>query len=275
MTRVFISFSHKDDQYRNELENHLSILKRKNLIDTWSDRRLLGGDNWGNIIATELLEAKIILLLVSVDFLASNYCYDVEMLAAMERNSKNEAIVIPIILRPCDWKDTPFAICQALPTDGKSVKEWKDIDEAYLNIVFGIKRLLSALQSKQVANYEQSLNLIMFNDSLIKDDLSEIKQKVLVAESERDFRQLLGKLNEYKKKHPLSLEAQELTQIIHTRLDFETRKQYKIGNSNSLLSPHKRRQYRHIVLTEYSETRFIVIIITIMIIIWVLLIRYF
>ncbi len=102
MTKVFISYSHQDEPYRKDLEKHLAVLRRNAYIDTWTDRKIIPGEEWNKSISQELLSAKIILLLISADFLASDFCYDVEMKTAVQRHNDKEAIVIPIILRFCD-----------------------------------------------------------------------------------------------------------------------------------------------------------------------------
>jgi hypothetical protein len=104
---VFISYSHKDELLWNELEKHLSILKRQKLILTWFDRKIGAGEEWKGQIDEHLDSAQVILLLISADFLASDYCYDIEMIHAMERHESGEARVIPIILRPVDWAGAP------------------------------------------------------------------------------------------------------------------------------------------------------------------------
>src|SRR5713226_3133531 len=119
--RMFFSYSHKDEGSKEQLEIHLAILQRKGLINTWSDRKILAGQNWESIIETQLDHADIVLFLISADFVASDYCYGKEMLRALERHERNEAKVIPIILRPVDWSDAPFSRLQALPKDGKPV----------------------------------------------------------------------------------------------------------------------------------------------------------
>ncbi len=142
MTSIFFSYSHKDEELRDQLEVHLSALKRSGLIDTWHDRIILAGDEFGDEISENLEAADIILLLVSADFIASDYCYAVEMRRALERHDAGEARVIPVILRPCDWHDTPFGKLQAAPKDGKAVRSWPDLDEAFLDIVRAIKAAL-------------------------------------------------------------------------------------------------------------------------------------
>lgn len=137
--QVFISYSHKDDQFRQELDVHLSMLKRQGIIDVWHDRRIVAGDEIDQTISNALETADLVLLLVSPDFLNSNYCYQNEMLRAMERHKSNATHVVPIIVRPCDWTDTPFAGLKATPTDAKAITKWPNKDEAYLEVVKEIK----------------------------------------------------------------------------------------------------------------------------------------
>ena len=144
MARLFFSYSHKDAGLRDELEVHLSMLQRQGLIETWHDRRIAAGDELDKVIDSELESADIILLLVSPDFLASQYCYGVEMLRAMERHDAGEARVIPVILRPCDWSPAPFSKLLATPTDGKAITKWPDRDDAFLDVVKSIRAALTA-----------------------------------------------------------------------------------------------------------------------------------
>lgn len=142
MTTVFFSYSHRDEAYRDQLETHLAMLKRQGLIETWHDRRIVAGDELHGRIGEELERADVILLLVSADFLASDYCYDREMLRAIERHDAGEARVIPIILRPCDWEGAPFGKLRASPNDGKPVSTFPDLDVAFLSIVRDIKQAI-------------------------------------------------------------------------------------------------------------------------------------
>jgi tetratricopeptide (TPR) repeat protein len=145
---VFYSYSHKDEKLRDQLENHLALLKRKGIIKGWHDRRISAGQEWDGKINEHLNSADIILLLVSSDFLASNYCYDIEVTRAMERHEAREARVIPVILRPCDWQSAPFGKVQALPKDARPVTRWEDEDEAFLNIATGIRNVVEEIRSK-------------------------------------------------------------------------------------------------------------------------------
>ena len=142
---VFYAYSHEDEDLRRQLENHLTILRRQGVITDWHDRKISAGTEWEGEIHEHLNTARIILLLVSSDFLASDYCYDVEMSRAMERHRAGEARVIPIILRYVDWEGTPFAGLQALPRNVMPVTQWKDQDEAFTNIARGIKKAVEDL----------------------------------------------------------------------------------------------------------------------------------
>jgi hypothetical protein len=142
--RVFMSYSHTDGQHRDRLEKALVMLKRQGLIETWHDRRIVPGQHVDRAISAELEGADLVLLLVSPDFLASDYCYAVEMQQAMKRHEAGYAHVVPIIIRPCDWKSAPFGRLNALPTDAKPVTKWTDPDDAFLDITEGIKRVIQA-----------------------------------------------------------------------------------------------------------------------------------
>lgn len=142
MSSLFFSYSHKDEKLRDQLEVHLAVLKREGAISTWHDRRITAGDVLDRRIDEELERADIILLLISPDFLASDYCHDVEMQRALARHAEGSARVIPVILRPCDWQHSSFAGLLAAPTDGKPITKWPDLDEAFLDVVRQIRAAL-------------------------------------------------------------------------------------------------------------------------------------
>ena len=144
MSTLFFSYAHEDEGLRDRLEVHLAALKREGAISTWHDRRITAGDPLGQRIDEHLQSADIILLLVSPDFLASDYCHDVEMQRALARHANGSARVIPVILRPCDWEHSPFSHLMAAPTDGKPITRWPDEDEAFLDVVRQIRSALPA-----------------------------------------------------------------------------------------------------------------------------------
>ncbi len=143
---VFISYSHKD---RRSLEQKLlpglSMLERRGKISAWYDGKIEPGTEWSAQIERSLNTAHMILLLVSADFLASDFCYSKEMTRAIERHNAGDARVIPIIVRPCDWKDAPFAKLQVLPTEGKAVTKWRPIDDGWADVAQGIRRAVESL----------------------------------------------------------------------------------------------------------------------------------
>lgn len=147
--RVFLSYSHNDEAIKDELVKHLSPLKRLSLIEEWHDRQLKAGEEWDKSISKNLESADIILLLVSIDFVNSAYCYDIELDKALELHDQKRAVVVPIILRNCLWQHTPFAKIQALPRDAKAVNSWADRDEALANVAEGIKAVADTLRQSR------------------------------------------------------------------------------------------------------------------------------
>ena len=140
--RLYYVFSRQDEALRDQLENHLSILRRSDYIAEWHDRRITPGTEWKTQIDRHLEQADVILLLVSPDFLASDYCYEVEMARALERHDSGDAVVVPIILRPVDWKSAPFAKLQALPRDGRPITSFRNIDEAFTSTFHDLRRII-------------------------------------------------------------------------------------------------------------------------------------
>ena len=139
MVSIFFSYSHKDEDLRNELEIHLTSLTQHGVISTWHDRRIAAGEEFAGKISENLESADIILLLVSPYFIASDYCYEVEMTRAFERHESGEAKVIPVILHPCDWHGTPFGKLLAAPRDGKPVSKFPNLHDAFLDVTLAIR----------------------------------------------------------------------------------------------------------------------------------------
>jgi hypothetical protein len=136
---VFYSYSHRDARMRDQLETHLAMLRRDGLIVGWHDRRIVAGSEWEDSISENLEHAQVILLLISANFIASEYCYGKEMQRAMQRHEAGQAKVIPIILRDVDWKTAPFAKIQALPTDARPITSWRNRDAAWADVARGIR----------------------------------------------------------------------------------------------------------------------------------------
>jgi formylglycine-generating enzyme required for sulfatase activity len=153
---LFYSYSHGDEDLRKKLEDHLAGLRWSEKIAEWHDRNIDVGDEWAKEIDRNLTSADVILLLVSASFIASKYCWSIEMKKALERHDKGEAKVIPVILRPCSWHTTPFAKLQAAPTDAKPVTSWSDPDEALYDVACKIERAVTDLQQRRRRAAEQA-----------------------------------------------------------------------------------------------------------------------
>lgn len=158
---LFYSYSHKDELLRDELEKHLSILKRQGVIAGWHDRKITPGAEWGQNIDKYLATAHIVLLLISSDFLASDYCYEKEMQSALARHNAGEARVIPVILRTVDWQDAPFGKLQALPKDAKPVVSWESRDEAFTSVVQGIRQAIKDLSPVTQKSSSQNISELL------------------------------------------------------------------------------------------------------------------
>jgi hypothetical protein len=148
MVTAFISYAHRDEAYRNELEIHLAMLKREGLISVWHDRRIVAGSPIEPTIDEQLSNAALVLLLVSPYFLASDYCYDREMTQAVEKHQLGKARVVPIILNPCEWQRAPFGRLRASPPDGRPVTKFPNVHDAYQAIVVDIRAAIDELGVK-------------------------------------------------------------------------------------------------------------------------------
>jgi hypothetical protein len=153
--RVFYSYSHTDERLRDSLANSLALLKRQGVLTEWHDRRIAAGDDWGQSIDQQIEQADIIMLLVSPDFIASDYCWGKEVRRAMERHQAGEARVIPVILRPVDWRGAMFGKLQALPKNAKPITLWSNRDLAWLDVAKGIRAQVEGLAEGRPAKTPQ------------------------------------------------------------------------------------------------------------------------
>jgi tetratricopeptide (TPR) repeat protein len=151
--KLFYCYAREDKPLRDELEKHLSWLKRRYHLTNWHDREILPGEEWEQAIDRHLNTAHLILLLISPDFMASDYCFGKEMQRALERHKARTCRVVPILLRPTFWEDAPFSSIQLLPTDAVSITIWPNRDLAFHNVVTEINRtiknLLISLNTKE------------------------------------------------------------------------------------------------------------------------------
>ena len=143
---LFCSYSAVDERHREKLETHLATLKRLGILNVWHFRKITAGQDWATEIDARLNAAGIIALLISPDFVASDYCYGVELTKAMDLHRKGKAQVIPIIVRPVVWGGTPFAALQALPRAAKPITSWQNRDQAYEDVARGIRAACDGLK---------------------------------------------------------------------------------------------------------------------------------
>lgn len=156
MPSIFFSYSHADEALRDQLEKQLSLLKRQGIIEVWHDRRIGAGQDFGKEIDRHVETDDIILLLVSADFLASDYCYDKEMARAMARHEAGEAIVVPVILRACDWHGAPFGKLNATPPDARPITQYPDRDQALLEVAKAVRAAAERLRSSNAKTIDHS-----------------------------------------------------------------------------------------------------------------------
>ena len=163
--RLFYSYAHEDEKLRAELERHLKILQHRGLIQPWHDRAIVPGALWDAEIAQQLLEADLVLLLLSSYFMGSDYILGVELKTALRRAAEGSATVVPILLRPLDLDgldsdDLPMAPLlqrQGLPRDLKAVTSWRQREEAWVNVSKGLRSTVADIQARRAAAGVQPL----------------------------------------------------------------------------------------------------------------------
>ncbi len=147
--RVFYSYSHKDSDARAQLATYLAPLKSQGRIEEWHDRRIEPGTAWERAILSELDSADLILLLISEHFLASEYCFGIEMDRALTRLKFGEVRVVPVLLKPCLWKDSRFSELQMLPRDAKPILSWGSQEEAYFAVASELAAIVASPPPKR------------------------------------------------------------------------------------------------------------------------------
>jgi CheY-like chemotaxis protein len=150
---LFYSYSRKDEDLRKELDDHLKILQRRGMLQSWHDRKIDPAETWEKEIDEHLRNAELVLLLVSKDFVASDYIWSKELNIAMRRHETGQARVVPILIRAVDIQpdDAPFMKLQGLPSDLRPVTSWSIRDEAWTNVAKGIRALVTDIQSSRRA----------------------------------------------------------------------------------------------------------------------------
>jgi hypothetical protein len=157
---IFFSYVHEDEALRDKLAKHLQVLQREGIIKVWHDRKITAGEDRKNKIDSHLQSADIILLLISADFLNSDYHYDIELKRALERHERQEARVIPVILRAVDWQGSPFGKLSPLPENGRAITSWGNEDEAFTDVVKGLRRFIDSFPTDPASRIGGDYNRI-------------------------------------------------------------------------------------------------------------------
>lgn len=183
--KLFISYSHEDEHLKDQLIKHLSSLRRENIIDSWNDKQLLPGEKWDEEIKNALYSCNLVLLLVSPDFLSSDYIQNTELKISFERYNNSEIKITPIILRPCHWKDSPIGELIALPRDAKPITTWNNIDEGFLSAIQGLLRIIKSKEpfsNKDVPKKKNeklsNINIGSIKGNAVFNNAKKIKQTI-------------------------------------------------------------------------------------------------
>jgi len=181
LLNIFFVYSREDSILRERLDKHLSGLKRRNFINTWYDGKINPGKEWEEELNFNLSKSDIILLLISADFIASDYCYEIEMKKAIQRHENGEAIIIPVLLTPCDWSELPFAKIQALPQNGKPITSptWPNQEVALNEIANAIKETVDNLRLLKSGHLKSINEVLKEKDAKLKITLEQLEELAL------------------------------------------------------------------------------------------------
>lgn len=145
---IFISYSHKDEAFREQLAKHLVPLQRVKDVELWFDGDILPGEALTPEIRRKLKQSDILVALASHHYLASDYCFNKEYGPAMRRVAKGTMHVVAVLLSACEWQNTRMENYKLLPKDGKEVERWGSRNQAYVDIVAGIRRVVAAVRAE-------------------------------------------------------------------------------------------------------------------------------
>ncbi|MBN8560294.1 MAG: TIR domain-containing protein [Leptolyngbya sp. UWPOB_LEPTO1] len=219
--KIFVSYARRDQELCAELITRLKSLKSRGWIEDWHDGQIVAGSEWEKEIKKQLNASRIILLLISDDFIASDYCYYKELMPALERHDRKEAYVIPVILRPSDWEDTPFGKLQALPEDALPITKWGNRDDAFLSVARGIRRTVEQLRQEHQQKLEQIEQERQQQDQRRIQQIWEEQERQRQAERERlkqqeEQRRLEQMREEKHQARPESLQNRNLQTVVQT-----------------------------------------------------------
>lgn len=230
--KAFLSYSHNDRLMLEKLHTHLTQIRREGLLTTWTDHEISAGSRLDDKISSNLQNSQLFIALLSPDYIASRYCYEKEFFTAKEMEKAGKLTIIPVIVEPCDWQNTPFMKYKALPQDGKPIVEWQNVNTAFLDVITNLRKLL---HPTPMANDKLSMDShrgsaqVLPKNYRVQKDFDSIQKLEFI---EHAFREL---------KSSLKLNLEELVSVddnIKYRLIRETDKEVEfiIVNRNKINS---------------------------------------
>ena len=175
-TKVFISYSHQDQDWRDRLMTHLAVMERREKIHVWTDTRINIGELWKTEIENALRESKVAVLLISPPFLASKFIWQEEIPRIMEHR-KEGMLVLPLIARPCAWRSEPdLEQLQARPVDGRALSLGSDaqIDLDLTAFAYELESHLQTLSTHFAARSWEAAE--QFHHARLPSDMSATDQ---------------------------------------------------------------------------------------------------
>jgi hypothetical protein len=194
---AFISYSHNESAMLDTLHKHLAQLQRDGIIATWTDKEIPAGGNLNQNISSALNNSQLFIALLSPDYIASKYCYEKEFEKALEMEKQGSLIIIPVILEPCDWLNTPFKYFKALPKDGKEVSTWENKNTAFLDIIQNIRKLIqSGGIDKTSSSKIKSVQITPPRNYRVQKDFDSIEKMEFVEKSFHEIKEFLKRFLE-------------------------------------------------------------------------------
>lgn len=196
MMKAFISYSHKDSHLLERLHAHLATLTRDGLLHSWTDEEIPAGAHLNSAISRELNNSQLFIALLSPDYLASNYCYEKEFQTALQMHKTGDLLVVPIVVEPCDWLNTPFKEFKALPQDGKAISIWENTNTAFLNITQSLRKLIegTAPEQQMTGSNTASHAFPITRNYRVKKDFDTIEK---LEFKEKSFKELVDFLRRF------------------------------------------------------------------------------
>jgi TIR domain len=243
---VFIVYAREDMDSRKQLEKHISFLARKKYIRIWHDEKIESGKEWKKNINSELLNSDLIFFIVSSNFLASDYIYEIEMPTALDLHKDKGIPVIPIIMSPCHWDDASFSHLQVIPRNGKPIikKDYNSTEYAFQEAASEIKQIVFEIinkREKTIESHEKLVETLRVNiDELtekrieIDQDLKDAEEKIqLIKDFETKIEKQKSEIN--KKDQKIELQKNEI-QAKNSLFEFQKNEaQTKENNFNSYI----------------------------------------